>query len=104
MEIPKPEISQEEFREIQIQTLDDNIEKRLDAIKYLQNIANLKAVNVLISVLTFDKNSTVRGAAAVALGKLKAKEAIPLLKNVSKEDEDSEVRRLALFAIRDIES
>ncbi|NHI91794.1 MAG: hypothetical protein EAX96_04775 [Candidatus Lokiarchaeota archaeon] len=104
VEIPKPEINQEEFKKVQIQTLDENVEKRIQAVKTLKKLPLDKSEKVLLSVLIYDKSSLVRAEAAIALGTLKIKNSIPILKSVAKNDEDPEVRRLAELAINEIQS
>ncbi len=69
--------------------------------KVLKALVNIKAVELLISLLN-DKSSEVRGGAAWALGEIKDPRAVEPLITALK-DSDAEVRRGAAWALADIE-
>ena len=53
-------------------------------------------------VLRFDSDNSVRAAAIVALGQLKAEQAIPILKAVARDDNDPGIKLLTEDAINQI--
>ncbi len=79
----------------------DDLHKQIWAAMQLAQFRDIRAIPDLIKLLS-NKNDMARREASAVLGEFKSKDAIQILKNLSKNDKDSDIRSAALKALEKI--